>query len=116
MKDIYDLAYAYADEVIQSKDFQRMLELKNLIKQTLSNKIIAFRTAEAKYLEVKQYGKYHPDLEKYQHKFADAKKNLYSEALVQEYKKLEMKIQQRLNQDMNSLKQSVSNKYKLDIF
>lgn len=116
MKDIYDLADAYADEVIQSEDFQRFLELKELIKQNLSNKIIAFKTAEAKYLEAKQYGTYHPDLEKYQKKFVEAKKNLYSEPLVMEYKKLEMNLQQQLNQDMNSLKQSISNKYKLDNF
>ncbi len=51
--DIYDLADLYADQLIHSSDFMRLLELKELIKKELSNKIIAFKTAEAKY--VKEY-------------------------------------------------------------
>lgn len=115
MNDIYDLANAYADEMIQSKEFQRLLELKKQIKQSLGKRIIAFKTAEAKYLEAKQYGSYHPNLAEYQEKFVVAKKNLYSEPLVKEYKELELFLQEKLNQDINSLKQSVSNKFKQDI-
>ena len=116
MKDIYDLAEEYADEVIDSPDFQRIIEIKELIKKNLSLKIIAFKTAEAKYLEAKDYGKYHPNLEEYRLRFVEAKTKLFSEDLVQEYKALEMKIQERLNQDINELKQSVSNKFKLNYF
>ncbi|MDE6407652.1 MAG: YlbF family regulator [Anaeroplasmataceae bacterium] len=116
MKDIYDLADDYAKEVINSPDFQRLLEVKEEIKKTLSGKIMAFKTAEAKYLEAKAYGKYHPDLEEYKKRFIETKTRLFSESLVKEYKELETKIQEKLNQDINDLKKSVSNKFKLNYF
>ena len=114
--DIYDLADLYADQLIHSSDFMRLLELKELIKKELSNKIIAFKTAEAKYLEAKSYGNYHPDLKEYQRKFTVAKTNLYSEAYVKEYIQLERKIQSSSNADFNDLKKSISNKFKLNQF
>lgn len=116
MNNIYDLAEEYAIKIIQSSDFQRLLELKEKIKTDLSGKIIAFKTAEAKYLEAKEYGKYHPNLEEYKEKFISSKTKLFQEELVKEYKELENKIQEKLNQDLNDLKQSISNKFKLDYF
>lgn len=116
MKDIYDLADDYAEEIIHSADFQRLLEVKEEIKKTLSGKIMAFKTAEAKYLEAKDYGKYHPNLEEYKDKFISAKTKLFKESLVKEYKSLESKIQDKLNHDINDLKQSISDKFKLNYF
>lgn len=116
MKDIYDLADDYANDVINSPDFQRLLQVKKEIKKTLSGKIMAFKTAEAKYLEAKEYGKYHPNLEEYKNKFVETKTKLFNESLVKEYKELESKIQDKLNQDINDLKKSVSNKFKLNYF
>lgn len=114
MEEILDLSDQYANSIIEGPDFQRLLFLKEEIKKTLSNKIIAFKTAEAKYIEAKGYGKYHPNLPEYQKKFVEAKKNLYLEPLVKEYKELEMKIQDQLNQDINELKESVSKSFKLN--
>ncbi|MBD5391121.1 hypothetical protein HDR67_03865 [bacterium] len=116
MEDIYARTEEYAQAIIETKEFQRLLEVKELIKKTLGHKIIAFKTAEAKYVEAKNYGKYHPDLKKYQDDFVAAKTSLYSEDLVKEYKQLETKIQNQLNQDMNELKKCVSNKFKLNLF
>ena len=116
MKDIYDLADDYANDVINSPDFQRLLEVKEEIKKTLSGKIMAFKTAEARYLEAKEYGKYHPNLEEYKNKFIETKTKLFNESLVKEYKELESKIQNKLNHDINDLKKSVSNKFKLNYF
>ncbi|MDE5856666.1 MAG: hypothetical protein K2H06_06430, partial [Anaeroplasmataceae bacterium] len=82
MKDIYDLADDYANDVINSPDFQRLLEVKEEIKKTLSGKIMAFKTAEARYLEAKEYGKYHPNLEEYKNKFIETKTKLFNESLV----------------------------------
>ncbi len=113
MENIYDLASAYADEIIQSEDFQRLLQLKEEIEHTLSKQIIGFKTAEAKYIEVKQYGNYHPDLEKYQKIFVEKKKVLYKEPLIRENKALERKIQLKLDKDMDDLKKSISNKFNL---
>lgn len=109
--ELLELAEQYADTLINSEEFQGLLQLKEQIKKTLSGKIMAFKTAEAKYLEAKEYGKYHPDLEKYQREFVEKKKNLYQEPLIQEYKALERSIQVKLDRDMDDLKQSISNKF-----
>ncbi len=109
--ELLELAEKYADTLIKSEEFQRMLQMKEQIKKTLSGKIMAFKTAEAKYLEAKEYGKYHPDLMKYQKEFVEKKKSLYEEPLIQEYKALERSIQVKLDRDMDDLKQSISNKF-----
>lgn len=113
MNDIFDLAEEYANDFINSEDFKRLLELKEKIRKTLSGKIIAFKTKEAKYLEAKGYGGYHPNLKEYQLAFVEAKKSLYEEPLMVEYKRLESGLQKKLDMDMNDLKRVVSNKFKL---
>ena len=113
MENVFDLAEEYADDFIESEDFKRLIELKEIIKKQLSGKIISFKTKEAKYIEAKKYGKYHPDLERYQSDFVEAKKSLYNEPLIIEYKKTERKLQEMLDSDMNSLKKVVSNKFPL---
>ena len=114
MDRIYDMAEEYADSVIESEDFKRYIELKEEIRKTLGMKIIAFKTKEAKYVEAKSYGNYHPDLKRYQEEFQIAKTNLYSHPLMVEYKELERKIQSKLDEDLNDLKSTISNKFKLE--
>ena len=114
MDKIYDLAEEYANSIIESDDFKRYLELKEEIRKTLGMKIVAFKTKEAKYVEAKSYGNYHPDLKKYQEEFHIAKTNLYSHPLMVEYKELEHKIQAKLDEDLNDLKSTISNKFKLE--
>ena len=114
MDRIYDMAEEYAESVIESEDFKKYLELKEEIRKTLGMKIIAFKTKEAKYVEAKSYGNYHPDLKRYQEEFQIAKTNLYSHPLMVEYKELEHKIQSKLDKDLNDLKSTISNKFKLE--
>lgn len=114
MDKIYDIAEEYANSIIKSDDFKRYLELKDEIRKTLSGKIIAFKTKEAKYVEAKSYGNYHPDLKRYQEEFQKAKANLYNEPLMIEYKKIEHKIQTKLDKDLNDLKSTISNKFILE--
>lgn len=111
MEKLFDLANDYADEMIDSADFQRLLSLKEQINKDLSKKIVAFKTMEAKYLEAKNYGNHHPNLLEYQKEFSRLKSELYSEALVKEYFELEKSIQTKLDEDINSLKKSISNKF-----
>ena len=113
MEKIYDLAESYAEDFVNSLDFKKLLELKQEIKKTLSGKIIAFKTKEAKYLEAKEYGEYHPNLKEYQIAFSEAKKNLYEQPLMKEYKKLELELQSKLDRDMNEIKILISNKFKV---
>lgn len=114
MDKIYDMAEDYANKIIESQDFKRYLELKDEIRKKLSGKIIAFKTKEAKYIEAKSYGNYHPDLNKHQTEFQTAKANLYNDPLMVEYKELEHKIQAKLDKDLNDLKSTISNKFKLE--
>ena len=110
---LYDLADLYAEKIIKSDDFKRFIELNKLIKSNLSKEIIAFKTAESLYNDACQYGKYHPDLKKYQLRLSETKKNFYSNPLMIEYKKLEFKIQSELNSDFNELKKAISNKLEI---
>ena len=114
MDRIYDMAEEYAESVIESEDFKKYLELKEEIRKTLGMKIVAFKTKEAKYIEAKSYGNYHPDLKRYQEEFQKAKANLYNEPLMVEYKELEHKIQSKIDQDLNDLKGTISNKFTLE--
>lgn len=110
---LYDLAEEYADKFISSVQFERFLELGKLIKVELAKLIVSFKNAEALYLEAKEYGKYHPDLKKYTENFVNAKTKLFSHPLMIEYKELEFKLQNILNNDMNDLKKSISNKLEI---
>ncbi len=114
MEKIYEAADLYADELIESVEFKRLIELKDLIKNNLSGKIMAFKTAEAKYLEAKSYGKYHPNLEEYKNLFIKTKTSLYTHPYVKEYKELEGKIQDSINKDINEIKSSISKTFKLN--
>lgn len=113
MEQLYDDAIAYANTIINSSEFKRMKELRGCIKTTLSGKIMAFKTAEAKFFEAKEYGTFHPDLKKYQQLYVEKKKNLYEDPMIIEYKKLERTIQKKLDDDLNDLKKSISNKFHL---
>ncbi len=114
MAELSKLAQDYANQIIASDDFQRLLILKEKIEKELTKEIVAFKNSEAKYLEAKSYGIYHPNLNEYQLKFKAAKQTLYANPLVKEYFELERKIQKKLNADLDMLKASVSNKFLLN--
>lgn len=110
---IYDLAEEYALSFRETNDFKRFLILKVKIEEELKKEIIDFKNAESKYLEAKEYGDFHPDLTKYKNDLIVKKSILYSNNLVIEYKELEQKLQRKLDDDLNELKQSISNKFSI---
>ena len=63
--------------------------------------------SEEKYLEVKEYGKYHPDYRKYAQSFCEAKDKLFGLPLVQRYKELERLFQEKLNEVAEEIKESI---------
>ena len=109
---MYELIDKYADELFNTPDFKRLMELKKIIDTSYSSLIISFKTAESKYEDMKQYGSYAPGLDRLKKDFINAKANLYSKPEVVEYFDLERKIQAMLNNDINEIKESVSNKFK----
>ena len=113
---VYQLAEEYACEWLTQEKVKRYLYLKEKIVLSLKKEIVAFKNAEANYHEALKYGFYHPDLKRYQAELASKKKNLYAHPLMVEYKKLEGELEAQLKNDINALKQEISNKFPLDRF
>ena len=109
---MFDLIDKYCDELFLDEDFIRLMELKKIINDKYSKEIIAFKTNEAKYEELKSYGSYAIGLNEAKERFINSKTKLYKEEEVSEYFKLEAKIQSRLDSDINSIKEEISNKFK----
>jgi hypothetical protein len=102
----------YVNEITDNDDFKKLIELKRIIDSKYKNEIISFKTAESKYLEASNYGKYYPNLEELRRDFSNKKKELYSKEEVREYFDLERKINDSINNDINELKEIVlDNKY-----
>ena len=65
---ILEKTYDLANEIKDSKEYKRLLELDKLIKtdSELISLIESFNNVKLKYDEVTKYGKYHPDLKRVQ--------------------------------------------------
>ena len=103
---------AYIKSVIDSNDFQELLALKKQIDDELKDLIIKFNTAKDRYYEAQKYGKYHPSISDYKKNLLELKKELYSNSLVKKYFSLQNKVQKKINDFLNDLKASISNKFK----
>jgi cell fate (sporulation/competence/biofilm development) regulator YlbF (YheA/YmcA/DUF963 family) len=109
-----DLTYQVIDEIKASKDYQRLLELHQIIKNdpAISQLVGQFNNYKEKYQEVQKYGKYHPDLKEVQIGFSEAKTSLYNHVLILEYKQLEKKIQSLLDRISTEIAEAISPKIK----
>lgn len=105
------LALEYTNKIEETKEFKRLIELKNIINQKYGLLIISLKTKEVNLIEAKERPNIY-DVKKCQMEFQDAKIKLYSKEEVKEYFILEEKINHMLEEDMNELKRSISNKYK----
>lgn len=103
---------AYIKSVIDSNDFQELLALKKQIDDELKDLIIKFNTAKDRYYGAQKYGKYHPSISDYKKNLLELKKELYSNSLVKKYFSLQNKVQKEINDFLNDLKASISNKFK----
>lgn len=105
---------AYIKSVIDSNDFQELLSLKKQIDAELKDLIIKFNIAKDRYYEAQKYEKYHPSLSDYKKNLLVLKKELYSNSLVKKYFSLQNKVQKEINDFLNDLKASISNKFKIN--
>ena len=105
-----DLVKEYIDEIINSDDFKRLLKLKDMIHKEYAPLIISFKMKEAEYIEAKERPEIF-DLNQKQKEFSMAKANLYSKEYVKEYFMLEEKINKNINDDLDELKNLISNKF-----
>ncbi len=104
----------YVAKILEAPEFKRLLELKDIINQSYKKEIMLFKSKEALYLEASERKEYYPNFEEIKKAFIAAKADLYSKEEVSEYFKLERELQDMLNNDINELKQAISNKFTLD--
>lgn len=104
---------AYVDSIKSLDEFKKLKEFKNIIDKKYPNLIINLKTKEALYLDAKRMENYFPDFDKVKKDFMDAKALLYSKEEVKEYFKYERMLQKILNDDMDMLKASISNKFSM---
>ena len=109
--DINDLIDDYVNEIKDSVEFRELIRLKNIIDSKYKDLIIKFKTCESLYLEAKERN-YLDDSIK--NNFIEAKRNLYSQDEVRKYFDLENKLNEKLNNDFNEIKQNISNKFSLN--
>lgn len=102
-----DLAIKYFDELKNTKEFKRLLELKKIIDEKYIKEIISFKTKESLYLESKD-NKYYPDKDKIKLDYMNAKANLYNKEEVREYLLLQEKLNDILDNDFKEIKKSIS--------
>lgn len=108
-----NLVNDYINNLSDKPEFKRLIELKKYIDSNYARLIVKLKNKEAKYLEAKEYPNQY-DLIKCQKEFSEAKSELYSKEEVKEYFKLERKLNELLNDDINDLKESISNKFMKD--
>lgn len=107
-----DLATKYIEELKETNEFKRLLELKKIIDDKYKLLIVSLRTKESYYLE--SLDKEYLDKNKCLIEYKEAKAKLYSKEEVKEYLSLEKKISNMISSDFNEIKESISNKFELD--
>ena len=110
---MYELAENYIKELEKNEEFIEFINLKKEIDKKYAMLIVKFKNKEALYLEAKEKP-YAYNLEKAQNEFIEAKKELYSKEEIIKYFNLERKIQSLINDDINEIKESISNKFTKD--
>ena len=113
-RKIIENTYELIDEIKDTKVYKRLVELKQQIEKDKDLKALIeeFNKVKIKYDDVSKYGKYHPDLKKVQLELLKIKETLYSNVIIEEYKKLEKELQKTLDHVSSEIAKSVSKKIK----
>ena len=84
---ILEKTYELIDEIKQTNQYNRLLELDQKIKTDpdLVTLIESFNKIKLKYEEVTQYGKYHPDLKRVQLELVEKKEEVFTNDVIKEY-------------------------------
>lgn len=111
---ILEKTYDLVDEIKGTTEYKRLLELDAVLKTdpNLIALIESFQKVKEKYEETSKYGKYHPDLKGVQLELATIKEEVYTNAIIKEYKQLEKDLQNRLDKISKEIANCVSSKIK----
>lgn len=111
---VLEKTYELVDEIKQTNQYIRLLELDQKIKSDPDLVILiqSFNKIKLKYEEVSQYGKYHPDLKRVKLELSKKKEEVFTNDIIKEYKQLEKDLQNRLDTISKEIANSVSSKIK----
>ena len=101
--EIITLTYQWLDELKASKDYQKMVELNNLIKTKYKKELKEYHTTFKQFEAVFKYGTYHPDFKTVSKQYQQAKIALFETEEVKTYFELEKNINETLNKLSNAL-------------
>ncbi len=102
-----DLIDEYILELKNDNDFIELKKLKKIIDEKYFKEIMSFKTKESIYNDAIKNGSYYNDIDSIRNDFINAKANLYKKEEVKEYFRLEKIIQNKLNNDLNIIKDSL---------
>ncbi len=106
-----DLIDEYINEIKNSDNFKKLLELKKIIDDKYQSLIMSFNVIKDNYFKALENKKYYKDFNLIEKEYQDVKTSLYSKEEVKEYIKLENKINNQLISDFNKIKESISTKF-----
>jgi len=114
--DVINKVYDLIDEIKSHQTYVDMKDAKAAIDASREVRALSehFKKAEQAYNNAKQYGKHHPDFERYKNTFQRASRDLFSHPLVKKYKANERALNQLLEHISEQLAQSVSSTIKVD--
>jgi cell fate (sporulation/competence/biofilm development) regulator YlbF (YheA/YmcA/DUF963 family) len=111
MKDIVlNLVYDLVDEIKSKEEYIELLELKKVMDSDpyIIDLLDRFNKSKNKFEEVSKYGKYHPDLKQVQLDLAEVKTEVFTNKIIQKYKKMEKELQKILDEASRQIAQGVS--------
>ena len=106
-----ELIDEYINEIKNSDDFKKLIELKKLIDSKYQSLIMSFNVKRDNYFEAEKNKNYYQDFDLIKKEYIDIKTQLFSKEEVKEYINLENKINNRLDEDFNMVKESISSKF-----
>ena len=106
-----ELIDEYINEIKNSDDFKKLIELKKLIDSKYQSLIMSFNVKRDNYFEAEKNKNYYKDFDLIKKEYIDIKTQLFSKEEVKEYINLENKINNRLDEDFNKVKESISSKF-----
>ncbi len=115
-QETIEKTYALIDEILETKTFIAFKEAKKALDDCskATGVIETFNAAKTKYEDAKQYGKYHPDLKRYQRELQVAKTELFNHPRIQEYKRCERAFSEMLDDIALRLAAAISPRIAVD--
>lgn len=110
MEKLINQAYKVAQVLKDSKEYQDLCRLDNLIENKYKNEIEVYKQTFKVFDEALKIGKdYYPNFSEVAHKHQLAKTNLYEKKEVKKYFELEKLVNNKLDDITKALVNSVSN-------